>query len=178
MTGPWSFDPGDEPGVLVAGHDVPGVTGRPWHPAWAAALLEEAGLEPVVDQPMWRLPTDHRDQRPLPRSGAADDDLPGQAGPYADRRIVLEGIAAVPDLADALRVERASARPGAWPGERAGGTWDTCTVVRCTERPGGRGARAAAGPPGRAGYRSVIAPWSPDPDAPPETVHRTYRRSW
>ena len=29
-----------------------------------------------------------------------------------------------------------------------------------------------------AGYESVIAPWSPDPDTPPETVHRTYRLTW
>jgi len=40
MTGPWSFEPGDEPGALVAGHEVAGVTGRPWRPAWEADLLE------------------------------------------------------------------------------------------------------------------------------------------
>jgi hypothetical protein len=50
-------------------------------------------------------------------------------------------------------------------------------VVRCTDDPAlavPALCRAAAG----AGYRWVIAPWSPDLDAPPETVHRTYRRTW
>jgi hypothetical protein len=31
---------------------------------------------------------------------------------------------------------------------------------------------------GAAGYRWVIAPWSPEPDAPPETVHRVVRGTW
>jgi len=185
MTGPWSFEPDDEPGVLVAGFDVPGVTGRPWHPPWSARLLEDAGLEPVVDQPTWRLPTaPHRELvegvwSSSHSSSTGSDrgvELPGQAGPYADRRIVLDGIAAVPDLADALR---GSGLRSAWSLARRAraGAWDTCTVVRCTDAPAVAVpalCRAAC----RAGYGAVVAPWSPEPDAPPETVHRTYRRSW
>jgi hypothetical protein len=29
----------------------------------------------------------------------------------------------------------------------------------------------------RGGYREVLAPWSPDPDAEPVLVHRVYRRA-
>jgi len=175
MTGPWSFDADDEPGVLVAGHDVPGVTGRPWHPSWAARLLEGAGLEPLLDQPTWRLPADHPVTAAAPDAGRSDD-LPGQAGPYADRRVVLEGIAAVPDLAEALRT---SGIRSAWSLARRAraGDWETCTVVRCSDDPR-VAVPALCKAAGRAGYRSVIAPWSPDPGAPPETVHRTYRKEW
>jgi hypothetical protein len=31
---------------------------------------------------------------------------------------------------------------------------------------------------GRAGYSWVVAPWSPDAGARPETVHRRYRLRW
>src|SRR5207237_1294967 len=44
MTGPASFTPADDPGLLVAGFDVAGTTGRPWHPPWYARHLEAAGL--------------------------------------------------------------------------------------------------------------------------------------
>jgi hypothetical protein len=171
MTGPWSFEPEDEPGALVAGHDVTGLTGRPWRPSWEAELLESLGFRGVVDQATWRLPTTEVGPEP-----PTDDDLPGQAGAYADRRLVLEGIAAVPDLSGVLRT---SGLRSAWGLARRArlGDWDTCTVVRCTADPAiaVTGLLAVAG---RAGYSTVIAPWSPDPAAPPETVHRTYRLDW
>src|SRR6188768_1935252 len=39
MTGPASFTPEDEPGLLVDGFDVPGTTGRPWQPPHLAEHL-------------------------------------------------------------------------------------------------------------------------------------------
>src|SRR3546814_1423548 len=39
MTGPLSFEPEDEPGLLADRFDRPGTTGRPWHPPWARPLL-------------------------------------------------------------------------------------------------------------------------------------------
>jgi hypothetical protein len=171
MVGPVSFTADEEAGVQVAGHAVPGVTGRPWHPPHLAALLEGAGFEPVEDRPTWRLPaTEVGPERPL------RDDRPGQAGAYVDGRLVLDGIAAVPDVADALR---STGLRGAWSlvKQARAGDWERATVVRCTADPA-IAVPAVQVAAGRAGYREVIAPWSPDPDAPPETVHRTYRLTW
>lgn len=171
MTGPLSFTADDEPGVQAGAYDVPGVTGRPWHPPHEARLLAELGFEPVAERPTWRLPASGGEVR-LPPS----DDVPGQAGPYADQRLVLDGVAAVPDVAGALRD---SGLRSAWSlAKRARrADWDTCTVVRCTVDPA-VGVPALQAAAGAAGYREVIAPWSPDPTAEPETVHRTYRRRW
>ena len=51
--------------------------------------------------------------------------------------------------------------------------WTTAVVVRCDGDPAvlvpALCAAAAA-----AGYRDVIAPWSPDADARPETVHALF----
>lgn len=170
MEGPWSFTPDDEAGVQVAGHDVPGVTGRPWHPPHLASRLEAGGFEAVEDHPTWRLPA--TEQGPdLPNA----DDLPGQAGSYGDPRLALEGVTAVPDVAAALRTSGVRAALSLAMQARAR-AWKTCTVVRCTADPAVAvpALQAAAG---RAGYSWVIAPWSPDPVAP-ETVHRTYRLTW
>lgn len=171
MVGPLSFTADEESGVQVTGHDVAGVTGRPWHPPHLAAQLEGAGFEAVEDHRMWRLPAvGPGPQRP------PGEDLPGQAAGYLDRRLVLAGIAAVPDVAEALRT---TGLRGAWSlAKRAkAADWDTCTVVRCRADPAVAvpALQAAAG---EAGYRAVIAPWSPDPAALPETVHRTYRLTW
>jgi hypothetical protein len=170
MTGPASFTVSDESGVLVSGHDVPGVTGRPWHPPWYSVLLEGAGFEAGDERPTWRLPAIAGAPPPL-----TDDPLPPQAGRYADSRLVLPGIAAVPDIAGPLRdagprsawslAKRAKARD-----------WEGCTIVRCDGDPAELVPllqRAA----GAAGYDWVIAPWSPDAAAPPETIHRIYRRA-
>lgn len=171
MSGPYSFTADEEAGVQVAGHDVPGVTGRPWHPPHLARLLEGAGFEAVEDRPTWRLPTTEHGPSLSPGG-----DPPGQAGAYGDHRLVLDGIAAVPDVAGALRT---TGLRGAWSlAKRAkSAEWETCTVVRCTADPAVAvpALQAAAG---RAGYREVIAAWSPDPTAPPEAVHRTYRLRW
>lgn len=171
MTGPWSFTHDEEVGVQVAGHDTPGVTGRPWHPPHLARLLEDHGFVPVEDHPTWRLATSE--------SGpdlALEDDLPGQAGTYVDSRLVGQGIAAVPDLAHALRT---SGLRAAWSlAKRAkAADWDVATVVRCRAEPA-TAVPSLLATAGRAGYRWVIAPWSPDPHAEPEAVHRTFRLDW
>jgi hypothetical protein len=169
MEGPSSFTARDEEGVLVAGFDVPGTTGRPWHPPAHAAHLERLGFERLRHVPRWRLPAE--DTGP-PR--AAGGDAPGHAGKHHDPRLVLEGIAAVPDLSGALR--GATIR-GAWDLARRvrKGGWDTATIVRIDDDPA-EVVPALCGAAARAGYRWVISPWSPDPDADPETVHAVYSR--
>jgi hypothetical protein len=171
MTGPTSFTAADEQGLLVDGFDAPGLTGRPWHPPSQARLLEDLGFQPVARRATWRLATTEvGPERPLA------DQVPGHAGRHADRRLVLEGVAAVPDVSAALR---GSSLRGAWDLARRAraGAWTTATVVRCDDEP------AIAVPAllvaaGRAGYAEVIAPWSPDPEAPPEAVHQAYRWTW
>jgi hypothetical protein len=170
MIGPLSWEASDEPGALVEGDGVLGTTGRPWRPAWEATLLVEAlgEVAVVAEDRTWRVPA--------VSGGAAPDpsgDAPGQAGSYGDPRLVLGPIAAVPDLSGALRGSRVSS---AWALARRvrERDWDACTVVRCEGEPAtlvpGLVAAAAA-----AGYRWVVSPWSPDPSARPETVHRRYR---
>ena len=171
MEGPRSFTTDEEEGVLVAGHDVPGTTGRPWQPPSQARLLEGLGFEALRDRPSWRLAAaEHGPQRP------PSDDVPGHAGRHTDRRLVLEGVAAVPDLSAALR--DASLRDAWRLARRArAGDWTTATIVRCDDDPS-LAVPALLAAAGQAGYREVIAPWSPDPVAPPETIHRTYRLTW
>jgi hypothetical protein len=171
MTGPWSFDEATEPGLLVEGFEAGGTTGRPWRPPWEAALLEDLGFEGIGDTRTWRLVTTEVGPE-LPTS----TERPAQAGPYGDPRLVLEGIAAVPDVSEALR---STGLRSAWGLARRAreGRWDGATVVRCEGRPE-LVVPALLTAAGRAGYRWVVAPWSPHPDAPPETVHRTYRSAW
>jgi hypothetical protein len=170
MTGPWSFEPHDEPGVLVEGHDAPGTTGRPWRPGFEARILEAAlgSPEAVEEARTWRLPTTEAEPV-LPPGGPS----PGQAGAYADPRIALEGIAAVPDVSDALRT---TGLRSAWSVARRARErgWEGCTVVRCDLDPA-VAVPSLLGAAGRAGYRWAVVPWSADPAAAPETVHRTYR---
>lgn len=175
MTGPFSFDPTDEPGVLARGFDVPGVTGRPWNPPWEVRLLSDLGFSVVDEQPTWRLRARGADVPPA-TDGSDTEPMPGQAGPYGDRRLLLPGVAAAPDLADALR---ASSLRTAWRlAKRArAADWETCTVVRCTIDPA-LGVPAIQAAAHEAGYRWVVAPWSPDPSAPPETVHQILLRTW
>jgi hypothetical protein len=171
MTGPASFTTGDEAGVQVAGFDEPGTTGRPWHPPWYADGLAAAGLRAVPGSARltWRLPADGTET-------LAPSDLvatPLLVGPYADRRLLLgapgAAIAAVPDLT--------VANGSAWQLARRAkrGEWEGCTVVRCDGDPAQLvpALQAAAG---AAGYRWVVAPWSPDPGADPETEHALFTR--
>lgn len=171
MVGPLSFTGEDDFGVLASGFDVPGLTGRSWSPPHESAALTTAGLMPHGERPTWRLSAVGTGaRRPL------STDQPGQAGRHGDPRIVLEGVAAVPDVSGALR--RVSPT-GAWRLLRRARRrdWDTCTMVRCagTLDASVRALQTAAA---EAGYRDVIAPWTPDPRESPETVHRTYRLTW
>ena len=174
MTGPWSFEADDEPGVLVAGQEASGTTGRPWRPRFEADLLEATGFEVVDEARTWRLRT--TEVGPEAPPAGSDVDWPRQAGSYADGRLVLDRIAAVPDLTDPLR---GAGLRGAWGlAKRArAADWEGCTVVRCSGAPELEVPRLVTAA-GRAGYSWVVAPWSPDPDAPPETVHRRYQLRW
>jgi hypothetical protein len=172
MVGPLSWEPGDEPGALVEGDGALGTTGRPWRPAWEAARLVAAlgEVEVVAEERTWRLPAAAPPGAAAPEpSGPA----PAQAGAYGDPRLVLGPVAAVPDLSGALRASRLSSAWGLARRVRER-DWEGCTVVRCDGDPGERvpGLLAAAA---AAGYRWVVSPWSPDPSAAPETVHRRYR---
>lgn len=171
MEGPVSFTSAEEVGVLAGGFDAAGLTGRSWSPPWESEALVELGFEASEEVPRWRLPAL---DGPVERSRVAD--LPGQAARHGDPRLVLDGIAAVPDLSEALR--SVSLR-GAWALARRvrEGRWEACTVVRATA-PAAVAVPALQRAAGAAGYREVVAAWSPEPDAPPETVHRTYRLSW
>ncbi len=170
VSGPWSFTGADEPGALIEGHEHAGTTGRPWHPAWEGERLLGAlgaGAEIVDEVRTWRLPV--LGDGPVPAGGGP---VPAQAGSYADRRLALEAIGAVPDVSSVLRGSRLGS---AWSLARKVRTadWEGCTVVRCdgdasVEVP--QLQRAA----GAAGYSWVIAPWSPEAGTPPETVHRRY----
>jgi hypothetical protein len=169
IEGPTSFTTAEEEGVLVAGFDAHGTTGRAWHPRHHAALLEALGFATVRHVPRWRLPAvDSGHDRPL------GDDPPGHAGRHHDRRLVLEGIAAVPDVSGALR--GASLR-SSWALARRlrAAEWDTATIVRVDDDPA-ESVPALCSAAARAGYRWVISPWSPDPGAAPETVHAVYSR--
>ena len=165
LSGPFSFAE-EQDGALVAGFDVLGVTGRQWHPPTYQRACEAAGLTRVGERPVWRIAATI--EGPLPRSGG---DPPSTAGPYADPRLVFRDVAAVPDLAPALR----SAGPrSAWAVARRARQrrWEGCTVVRLDGEPAELvpGIVSAAA---RAGYRWVLAPWTPG-DSDPETVHAVY----
>ena len=170
ITGPASFTPEDDPGLLVDGFEVAGTTGRPWNPPWYAEHLEAAGLHRVdgSDRPSWRLPAGG-----APGGGveaSLDVEAPALIGRYADPRLLLAGpagtIAAVPDLT-------AAGSPWAMAKRAKRGGWTGCTVVRCEGDPSILVAalQAAAG---LAGYDWVVAPWSPDDSQRPETVHARF----
>lgn len=169
MTGPVSFTVDDEAGVLVDGFSTPGVTGRPWHPPWYAEHLETAGLTCAGERLTWRVATESGSGGPVPSPSGGP--VPLQSGPYGDRRLVLDSIAAVPDVAGALR---GAGIRSAWSLARRARErdWEGCVVVRLAGDPAELvpGLVAAAG---AAGYRWVIAPWSPVA-APPEAVHRLF----
>lgn len=171
MTGPVSWTPDEEYGVLVHGHDQRSITGRTWRPPWYAASLARAGLEPAGERATYRVETARlAGDAPPP----ADVEPPPHAGGFADPALVLADAAAVPDVSATLAT--ASMR-SAWrvakQARRRG--FDTAVCVRCDGDPAvavPRLSHAAAA----AEYRWLVAPWAPD-DRPPETVHRVYTRT-
>jgi hypothetical protein len=150
----------DGPQVLAEGFDVAGVTGRPWNPAWYVDGLTAAGLVRASERRTWRLPAVGSPSL----APTADAPVPEIAGRYGDRRLVLPSVAAVPDLGEAGGSTRELMR------RAKRGEWSTAVITRCDGDPSVLvpALQAAAAD---AGYTDVIAPWSPDPDAPPETVH-------
>lgn len=55
MVGPADFTVNDESGIVVEGHDIPPMIREPWHPRYYQALMEQAGMEKVVDLYMYDL---------------------------------------------------------------------------------------------------------------------------
>ncbi len=151
------------PDVLVDGFEARGALGRPWNPPWYAAGLRAAGLVERERRATWRLPAGGSVTVPADAGG----ELPAIAGRYADRRLVLRGIAAVPDLTEARGSARELLR------RAKAQDWTTAVVVRCDGEPATL-VPALCAAAGAAGYRDVIAPWSPDPDAVPEAVHASF----
>ncbi len=175
MTGPVSWTPDEEFGVLVSGHEHAGVTGCPWQPAWYAEQLRAAGGRGGERQRFHRLSTE---ADLVPGQGAPPpvaEEPPPHAGGYADPTLVLDGIAAVPDVAELLA--GASLR-GAWRVARAARHrhFETAVCVRCEGDP-------AVLVPGlltvaaTEGYRWLLAPWAPD-DRAPERVRQVFRFEW
>jgi len=167
--GPLTWTDEEDRGVLVEGAEHPAATGRAWHPPWYAAQLARAGAEPDLALPTYRLSSDLAAGPVPPPSG---DPTPPVAGGYADPALVLDGIAAVPDVTSLLR--GASLRT-AWTAARAAKEhrWDTAVVVRCTGDPAPHVPGLLAACAAR-GYRWLLSPWAPD-DRPPERVHRLFR---
>ena len=171
MTGPVTWTAVDEFGVPVSGTDAPGVTGRPWRPAWYAERLLRAGMEPGERRSTYRLAATPGAHVPEP----SGEEPPPHAGRYADPALVLEGIAAVPDVSGVLA--DASLR-SAWQVARRARdrSFDTAVCVRCEGDPELLVPRLLAAA-AAAGYEWVVAPWAP-PGTPPETTHQVFTRTW
>lgn len=180
MTGPWSWTEADEVGLRVAGFEAPAATGRPWQPAFYADHVRAAGLVEARRWATYRVPTPPDVEPRLaeraparaskPASGPAVE-APAHAAGYADPALVLDGIAAVPDVAGLL--DGTSLR-SAWRAARAARRHDvdTAVCVRCSEEPSvvvPELVRAA----GAAGYRHVVVPWARDQE--PETESAVFR---
>jgi hypothetical protein len=55
MVGPMDFTTNDELGVLIEGFDIEPMIRQPWQPPYYHVLLEQIGLEKVVDLFMWEM---------------------------------------------------------------------------------------------------------------------------
>jgi hypothetical protein len=166
MTGPASFTTDDDPGVLVEGFEVAGTTGRPWHPSWYAAHLEAAGLARADEHRTWRLPPAElgaASGATAPLSTRSSTAVAGVAGRFADPRLVMPEIEAVPDLTPARGSAIALAR------RAKKREWQGCTIVRI-EGDASRLVPRLQAAASAAGYEWIVSPWSPDATQPPETV--------
>jgi hypothetical protein len=150
VRGPALYLPEDgDAGVLVRGFEHAGGTGRPWHPPWYADHLADAGFEPAQAMPRWRLPTGGT-AVPLPRGP-----VPPHAGRLGDPTIAFGAIAAVPDVSAIARGRRQQ------PAEASVVHLDGDAAVLVP-------ALLAAATQ----YEAVWAPWTPSPEAAPDTVHQ------
>lgn len=172
MTGPVSWVVDEEFGTMVSGHEHAAITGRRWQPDWYAASLRRAGLVGGERRHSYRLSTDDATgSTPEP----APVDPPPHAGGYADPALVLDDVAAVPEVSSTLA--RASVR-SAWRvaarARREG--FDTAVCVRCDGEPSVLVPMLLAAARS-AGYRWLIAPWAPS-GTEPETTHQVFTRRW
>lgn len=168
MVGPVTWSPEEDFGVLVEGFEHRAATGRAWHPPWYAERLLAAGADPGERRATHHVPTaGWGADVPRPSGGAP----PPHAGGYADPALVLDGVAAVPDVSQLLAgasvrsawrlARRARERPS-----------DTAVCVRCDGDPELLVPRLLAACRAR-GYQTLLSPWSPD-DAPPDRVHQVF----
>ena len=172
MTGPVSWTPDEEFGVVTVGAEHRALTGRTWCPASYADQLGAAGLEPGEERSTYRLETIPVEDADVPGVGG---DPPPHAGGYGDPALVLDRVAAVPDVSAALR--RASIR-SAWSVARRARdrAFETAVCVRCDGDAAVLVPRLQAAA-GAAGYRWLVAPWAP-PGIDPETTHQVFSRAW
>lgn len=168
MSGPVTWTAEEDFGVLVEGHEHRAATGRAWHPRWYAERLMAAGGRPGERRATYHLSTaDASGVVPEPSS----DEPPPHAGGYADPALVLDGIAAVPDVS---RLLAGASLRSAWRLARAARqrAFDTAVCVRCDGDPAVLvpGLLAAC----RAhGYDLLLSPWAAD-DRPPDRVHQVF----
>jgi len=179
MTGPVTWTPDEDFGVLVEGHEHPGATGCSWRPPWYAAQLRDAGAEPGARRPIYHLaaaegPVATAGPGVEPADGPAGEPPP-DAGAFGDPALVLDDIAAVPDVTELLA--GASLRR-AWRLARAARerTFTTAVCVRCTGAPALAVPRLLAACRAR-GYATLLAPWAPD-DRQPDRVHQVFTVRW
>lgn len=168
MTGPVTWTPEEDFGVLVEGFDRPGATGRPWHPPCHAEQLRALGAEPGERRPTYDLDTAIAGWDAPP---PADEPAPPHAGAYADPALVLDGIAAVPDVSRMLA--GASVRE-AWRLARTARdrAFETAVCVRCDGDPAALVPRLLSACRIN-GYTRLLSPWAPD-QRPPDRVHQVF----
>lgn len=169
MIGPLTWTPDEEFGVLAEGFDHPAATGRAWHPPWYAEQLRTAGAEPGERRATFHVATEGWEgEVPCP----SGEDPPPQAGGYADPALVLDGIAAVPDVSSLLAGAslRSAWRLARRARERVS---DTAVCVRCDGDPSVLVPGLLAACRAR-GYSTLLSPWSPD-GGPPDRVHQVFR---
>ena len=169
MVGPVTWTPDEDFGVLVEGFEHAAATGRAWQPPWYAEQLRIAGAEPGERRATFHLSTERWDGEAPSPSGEAP---PPQAGGYADPALVLDGIAAVPDVSSLLAGAslRSAWRLARRAPERVS---DTAVCVRCAGDPSVLVPRLLAACRAR-GYSTLLSPWSPDGGSP-DRVHQVFR---
>lgn len=179
-TGPVSFTEDEELGVLVAGHDHDGLTGRPWTPVAYAVLLSGRGS---VAAEVATYVLDLQDagvadlaSAAVPAVAPAAVAVPAGWAPTADPALAVAvegaGVAvAVPNVAGSIA--GAGVR-SAWSLAKRARTRDwEGAVVLALDGPADVLVPALAQAATGAGYRWLASPWSPD-DRTPSLVHRTF----